>query len=183
MTDGEAADVLCDAEAVEQPAESVLPEAPTEPEPEPEPESEQPKPKAKAKPKGRPPPKQGEETPLRPRLKDKTTCKDCNKQISLHAMHYTHSKVCKGKATTNIVLEDIKDEKPKEELKSKTVKPITTSIETNPVEVVKELRTVDLSENEMKDVLLKYAKSVKEKQKVEKQKKYKRFLDGTLNSK
>ena len=184
MTDGEAADVLCDEEAEqpEQPAESVLPEAPTEPEPEPEPESEQPKPKAKAKPKGRPPPKQGEETPLRPRLKDKTTCKDCNKQISLHAMHYTHSKVCKGKATTNIVLEDIKVEEPKEP-KTKTIKPITTSIETNPVEVVKELRTVDLSENEMKDVLLKYAKSVKEKQKVEKQKKYKSLLDGKLNSK
>ena len=183
MTDGEATDVLCDEEVVEQPAESVLPEAPTEPEPSPEPESEQPKPKAKAKPKGRPPPKQGEETPLRPRLKDKTTCKDCNKQISLHAMHYTHSKVCKGKATTNIVLEDIKDEKPKKELKSNTVKPITTSIETNPVEVVKELRTVDLSENELKDVLLKYAKSVKEKQKVEKQKKYKSLLDGKSNSK
>jgi len=182
MTDGETADVLCDEEAVEQPAESVLPEAPTEPEPEPEPESEQPKPKAKAKPKGRPPPKQGEETPLRPRLKDKTTCKDCNKQISLHAMHYTHSKVCEGKAQTNIVLEDFKDEKPKEELKSKTVKPITTTIETNPVEVVKELRTVDLSENEMKDVLLKYAKSVKEKQKIEKQKKYKSLSDGKLNS-
>ena len=178
MSDGEAPDVLCDEEAVEQPAESVLPEAPTEPEPEPEPE--QPKPKAKAKPKGRPPPKAGEETPLRPRLKDKTTCKDCNKQISLHAMHYTHSKVCKGKA--NIVLEDIKVEEPKEP-KAKQVKPITTSIEPNPVEVVKELRTVDLSENEMKDVLLKYAKTVKEKQKLEKRKKYKSLLDGKLNSK
>ena len=183
MTDGEAADLLCDEEAEqpEQPEETILPEPadqPTEQPTEPEP----PKPKAKAKPKGRPPPKEGETTPLRPRLKDKTTCKDCNKQISLHAMHYTHSKVCKGKATTNIVLEDIKVEEPKEP-KTKTIKPITTSIETNPVEVVKELRTVDLSENEMKDVLLKYAKSVKEKQKVEKQKKYKSLLDGKLNSK
>ena len=182
MTDGEAADVLCDEEAEqpEQPEETILPEPaeqPTEQPTEPEP----PKPKAKAKPKGRPPPKAGEETPLRPRLKDKTTCKDCNKQISLHAMHYTHSKVCKGKATSNIVLEDIKVEEPKEP-KTKTIKPITTSIETNPVEVVKELRTVDLSENEMKEVLLKYAKTVKDKQKQEKQKKYKSLLDGKLKS-
>ena len=61
MEDGQTTDVLCNEEA-EQP-ESIrpeLPEQPTEPEP--------PKPKAKAKPRGRPPPKEGETTPLRPRL-------------------------------------------------------------------------------------------------------------------
>ena len=83
-------------------------------------------------------------------------------------MHYTHSDVCKGKAESNIVLEETKDEKPREELQSNTVKPTTTFIETNPVEVVKELRTVDLSENEMKDVLLKKAKTVQNKKKIEK---------------
>ena len=35
----------------------------------------------------------------------------------------------------------------------------------------------------MKEVLLKYAKTMKDKQKVEKQKKYKNLLDGKLNSK
>ena len=171
MENGEATDVLCneEAEQTEQPTESVLPEAPTEPTEQP---TEQPKPKAKAR--GRPPPKQGEETPLRPRLKDKTTCPDCNKQISNHSLHYTHSKVCKGKGKSNIVLEDIKEEEPK----TKTVKPIKTTLEPNPVEVVREIRTLDLSEPEMKDVLLKYSKSVQEKKKIEKQKQYKSLLDG-----
>ena len=188
MVDGEANDVLCNEET--EPVESLLsklpePEQQQEQQPEQQPEPEQPKPKAKAKPKGRPPPKAGETTPLRPRLREKTTCPDCNKQISNHALHYTHSKVCKGKAEPSIVLEDIKPDEPIEQpkAKAKTVKAVTTSIEANPVEVVKELRTVDLSENEMKEVLLKYAKTVKDKQKQEKQKKYKSLLDGKLNSK
>jgi hypothetical protein len=136
-----------------------LPKPELDPDPEPEP-----KPKAKAKPKGRPPPKAGEETPLRPRLRDKTTCPDCNKQISNHALHYTHSKVCKGKAAPNIVLEDTKPEHPIEQpkAKSKTVKPVTTSIEPSPVEIVQELRTADLAEHEMKEVLLKYARTMKD---------------------
>ena len=185
MEDGQATDVLCNEEAEQE--RPLLPEQlpePTEPEPEPEPE---PKPKAKAKPKGRPPPKQGEDTPLRPRLREKTTCPECDKQISIHALHYTHAKVCKGKAASNIVLEDIKPEEsieqPRPKAKAKTVKPITTSIEPNPVQVVQELRTIDLSENDMKEVLLKYAKNVKDNQKIEKQKKYKNLLDGKLNSK
>jgi hypothetical protein len=45
------------------------------------------------------------------------------------------------------------------------------------------LRTIDLSENDMKEVLLKYAKNVKDNQKIEKQKRYKNLLDGKLNSK
>ena len=165
MEDGQTTDVLCNEEAEQE--QPLLPEQlpePTEPEPEPEP-----KPKAKAKPKGRPPPKQGEDTPLRPRLREKTTCPECDKQISIHALHYTHSKVCKGKAASNIVLEDIKPEESIEQArpkaKAKTVKPITTSIEPNPVQVVQELRTIDLSENDMKEVLLKCAKNVKDNQK------------------
>ena len=185
MEDGQTTDVLHNEQA-EQPIESLLSELPEPEQAEQQTEQqEQPKPKAKAKPKGRPPPKAGEETPLRPRLKDKTTCPDCNKQISNHALHYTHSKVCKGKAKSNIVLEDIQPEQPIEQpkAKAKTVKPVTTSVEPNPVEIVKELRTVDLAEHEMKDMLLKYAKTVKDKQKIEKQTKYKKLLDGKLNSK
>lgn len=189
MEDGKTTDVLCNEEA-EQP-ESILPELPEQPAeqpPEPEQPAEQaepPKPKAKAKPRGRPPPKEGETTPLRPRLREKTTCPECDKQISNHALHYTHAKVCKGKATPNIVLEEIKPEADVEQPKpkAKAVKPITTTIEANPVQVVQELRTIDLSENDMKEVLLRYAKTVKDKQKVEKQKKYKTLLDGKLNSK
>ena len=182
MEDGQTTDVLCNEEA-EQP-ESILPELPEQPAEQPT-EPEQPKPKAKAKPGGRPPPKEGETTPLRPRLREKTTCPECDKQISNHALHYTHSKVCKGKAQSNIVLVDIKPEADVEQPKpkAKAVKPITTTIEANPVQVVQELRTIDLSENDMKEVLLKYAKNVKDKQKIEKQKKYKTLLDGKLNSK
>ena len=95
MEDGKTTDVLCNEE-VEQPTEPILSELP-EQQPEQQPEPEQPKAKAKAKPKGRPPPKAGESEPLRPRLREKTTCPDCNKQISNHALHYTHSKVRKGK--------------------------------------------------------------------------------------
>ena len=185
MEDGQTTDVLCNEQA-EQPVETLLSELPEPEQAEQQPEQQEPpKPKAKAKPKGRPPPKAGEETPLRPRLREKTTCPDCNKQISNHALHYTHSKVCKGKAAPNIVLEDIKPEQPIEQpkAKAKTVKPVTTSIEPSPVEIVQELRTVDLAEHEMKEVLLKYAKTMKDKQKVEKQKKYKNLLDGKLNSK
>ena len=149
MEDGQTTDVLCNEE-VEQPTEPILSELP-EQQPEQQPEPEQPKAKAKAKPKGRPPPKAGESEPLRPRLREKTTCPDCNKQISNHALHYTHSKVCKGKTEPSIVLEEIKpeDNEPVEQpkAKAKTVKPITTTLDPNPIQVIQELRTIDLSEN------------------------------------
>ena len=70
MVDAEANDVLCNEET--EPVESLLSKLPEpEQQPEQQPEPEQPKPKAKAKPKGRPPPKAGETTPLRPRLREK----------------------------------------------------------------------------------------------------------------
>ena len=154
MEDGQAADVLCNEEAVqpEQPEESILPEPTEQPAEQPtEQPTEPPKPKAKAKPKGRPPPKEGEATPLRPRLTEKTTCPECDKQISSHALHYNHSKVCKRKTKSNIVWENIQTtpevEQPKP--KAKTVKPITASVEENPLKVVQELPTYDLSENEV----------------------------------
>ena len=179
MKDGQTTDVLCNQEAEqEQPILPELPEQPPEqPAEQPTEQPEQPKPKAKAKPRGRPPPKEGETTPLRPRLREKTTCPECDKQISNHALHYAHAKVCKGKATPNIVLEEIKPEADVEQPKpkAKAVKPITTTIEANPVQVVPELRTIDLSENDMKEVLLKYAKTVKDKQKIEKQKNIKLY--------
>ena len=91
MEDGQTTDVLCNEQAA-QPVETLLSELPEPEQAEQQPEQQEPpKPKAKAKPKGRPPPKAGEETPLRPRHRDKTTCPDCNKQISNHALHYTYS--------------------------------------------------------------------------------------------
>jgi len=56
------------------------------------------KPKPK---KGCRPCKNGE-TPLR--LRDKTNCPDCGKQISVHALNYSHSKVCKQIKLNKIIL-------------------------------------------------------------------------------
>ena len=59
------------------------------------------KPKPK---KGRRPCKNGE-TPLR--LRDKTNCPDCGKHISVHALNYSHFKVCKANKIkqNNIIIE------------------------------------------------------------------------------
>ena len=51
------------------------------------------------------------EAPLR--LRDKPNCPDCGKQISVHALNYSHSKVCKANKTkqSNIIIEDVVPEK------------------------------------------------------------------------
>ena len=118
------------------------------------------KPKPK---KGCRPCKNGE-TPLR--LRDKTNCPDCGKQISVHALNYSHSQVCKANKTkqSNIIIEDVI---PKEETSSKTKELI-------------EYRHIEPEPIDMHQQVLKYMNEMKFKEREAKQTRFRNMLRGKL---
>ena len=120
--------------------------------------ADKPKPK-----KGCRPCKNGE-TPLR--LRDKTNCPDCGKQISVHALNYSHSKVCKANKTkqNNIIIEDVV---PKEETSSKTKELI-------------EYRHIEPEPVDMHQQVLKYMNEMKFKEREAKQTRFRNMLRGKL---
>ena len=119
---------------------------------------------------GKPKPKKGcrpcknGETQLR--LRDKTNCPDCGKQIIVHALNYSHSKVCKANKTkqSNIIIEDVI---PKEETSSKTKELI-------------EYRHIEPEPIDMHQQVLKYMNEMKFKEREAKQTRFRNMLRGKL---
>ena len=160
----------------EQPTEQ---EQPTEP------------PVPKRKPRGRPPPPDGEEEPLRPRLRDKTTCPDCNKQLSMHALRYTHSKVCAAKRKQELVLEEVGAEQPapKAKAKSKAAPKIEVAKASEPQEIPREYAEVagtqpgtqqPVQQLDKKAVVMDYIKELKQQHAREKQQRYRTLIQGKI---
>jgi hypothetical protein len=156
------------AHETEQPAEQ---EQPTEP------------PAPKRKPRGRPPPREGEKEPLRPRLRDKTTCPDCNKQISMHALHYTHSKVCAAKKKQELVVEEVGAPNTKPKVKAATKLEVAKVSE--PLDVLRECAEVSgtqqpVAQPDKGAVVMEYIRELKHKQLQEKQQRYKTLISGHI---
>jgi hypothetical protein len=155
-------------------------------EPTAEPTEEQTEPPApKRKPRGRPPPPAGEDEPLRPRLRDKTTCPDCNKQISMHALRYTHSRVCAAKRKQELVLEEVGAEQPAPKAKAKAAPKVEVAKPTEPQDILREYAEIagtqpPAAQPDKKAMVMDYIKELKQKHLQEKQQRYKTLLTGKI---
>ena len=158
------------AHETEQPAEQ---EQPTEP------------PAPKRKPRGRPPPRDGEKEPLRPRLRDKTTCPDCNKQISMHALHYTHSKVCAAKRKQELVIEEVGSKQPAPKAKAKAAPKLEVAKASEALDVLREYAEVAGTQQpepqlDKRVVVMDYIRELKQQQAAQKQQRYKTLIHGKI---
>ena len=143
----------------------------------------------KRKPRGRPPPREGETEALHPRLRDKTTCPKCNKQLSVHALYYTHGKVCPAnKSQPELVIEEVgAKEKAAPKAKAKAKPDMQVTKTSGAVDVMREYaeiaepsRASTGDEHSMHSTVMNYIKEIKHKHIVEKQQRYKSLLQGKI---
>jgi hypothetical protein len=154
---------------------------PTAAEPEQAPEQPTEAPAPKRKPRGHPPPPEGEEEHVRPRLRNKTTCPDCNKQLSVHALRYTHTKVCAAKRTELVIQEVGAEQEAAPKPKAKA-QPLIEAQETKPQQILREYAEVAGTQQppDKRAVVMEYIKEMKHKHAAAKQQRYKTMLSGKI---